>query len=335
MSALWQASFSGRTEEVQRLLEDGADIDEMHTGYTPLHIAAQNCHFATMLVLLDKGASADGPDGQPPLYWAALYGQLAVVQRLAEKGADVNAKQMIERNTPLHAACLFGHGAGAAIVQELIDKGARVNARTRFGCTPLHDASTSGSGEVVRLLLHNGARVDDKTNAGYTALHRAVDSARFLRGEVGRYSVVVQQLLDKGANVNSQSKRHYTPLHRACARGHLAMVKLLLDNDADITLTQDKGYMPLHSAAQRGNFDIVEVLLDKGAGLDARTILGETPAELATTHRQLHVTGLMREVARRRAARGAFAMGHHERLGAKSLVRGLHPEVVKMIMDQW
>mmetsp|Transcript_64560 Transcript_64560/g.154012 ORF Transcript_64560/g.154012 Transcript_64560/m.154012 type:complete len:113 (+) Transcript_64560:12-350(+) len=30
----------------------------------------------------------------------------------------------------------------------------------------------------------------------------------------------------------------------------------------------------------------------------------------------------------------AFAMGHHERLGAASLVRGLEPEVLRMVLDR-
>ena len=40
----------------------------------------------------------------------------------------------------------------------------------------------------------------------------------------------------------------------------------------------------------------------------------------------------MRRVAKERVRSVAFAMGLHERLGAKSLVRPLQPEVLRMVL---
>lgn len=62
-----------------------------------------------------------------------------------------------------------GHGD---VVQRLLDKGADVNAKVNDGVTALIQASQSGHREVVRMLLDKGADVNAKTAVGATALKK-------------------------------------------------------------------------------------------------------------------------------------------------------------------
>lgn len=109
-------------------------------GFTPLHLAAERDHLATVMLLLDRGA-------------------------------DINARANGGR-TPLHLAARF---ASAATVELLIDDGhAHVNACTKDGRTPLHYAASAAQDgdqerrEVVRLLRDWGADPTMEDSRGET-----------------------------------------------------------------------------------------------------------------------------------------------------------------------
>jgi len=91
--------------------------------------------------------------GLTALHRAANRGDLAVVEALLAKGADVNARALAKQ-TPLHLAVT------KEIAQLLISKGAQVEARDRWGRTPLFWAAGAGRKEVVQALLAAGAQAD-------------------------------------------------------------------------------------------------------------------------------------------------------------------------------
>ena len=125
---------------------------------------------------------------------AARLGEQAVVQRLLEKGANVNA--MSDRGTALALAARGGNNG--------------TNWRHRAV------VFSKGHEAVVRLLVENGADVN--ATCGGTALAWA---ARF------GYVAVVQLLLDKGADVNAKWGEK-TALQLAADSGHEAVVRLLI-----------------------------------------------------------------------------------------------------------
>jgi ankyrin repeat protein len=98
---------------------------------------------------------------------AAGRGDLAAVEALLAKGADVNAKDAFGM-TALEAASETGH---LDVVQALIDRGADVNAKDNGGLTALIRASLLGHLDVVQALIAKGADVNAKTTiGGLTAL---------------------------------------------------------------------------------------------------------------------------------------------------------------------
>lgn len=91
-----------------------------------------------------------------PLHYASYLGFENVVQRLLEKGADVNAKNEKE-GTALHLAAEKGH---EAIARLLLEAGAEVDSEYSWGATPLYNAVLYGHSIIVRLLLAKGANED-------------------------------------------------------------------------------------------------------------------------------------------------------------------------------
>lgn len=101
---LLDACKEGNIEEVQRLVEAGADLSTKDgSGLTALHLAAWNGHTKTAAVLLEHGALVHAKSN---------YG-----------------------STPLHAASDKGHHETA---QLLLNKSATVDATNNGGLTPLH-----------------------------------------------------------------------------------------------------------------------------------------------------------------------------------------------------
>ena len=95
--------------------------------------------------------------------------------------------------------------------------------RDKTQSTPLHLASSKGSGETVKLLIEHGADVNALDGKHSTPLHLAASSQLALKGNV------VRLLLSHGANVGAKDERDRTPLQIASSRGLLEIVELLSD----------------------------------------------------------------------------------------------------------
>ena len=79
------------------------------------------------------------------------------------------------QRTPLHTAALNNK---IEAVAALISHGADVNARTKWGMTPLMDASWLGHAKVVEALLDAGADKELKATSGRFEGKTALDMAR-------------------------------------------------------------------------------------------------------------------------------------------------------------
>ena len=168
-------------------------------------------------------------------------------------------------------------------------------------------------------------------HTGRSLLHLAVQHGR---------NTVVQMLLDRGADVNAQQFINGdTPLHFATFRGYGNIAQMLISRGADVNHAADDGCTPLHRLVTAEEVQEIheagpamshealgEMLLENGGDLSCCSNSGATPEDLVNKHGH--------PVFRAVAARRAFAMGLHGRLGATSLVRGLDVDVARMIMFQ-
>ena len=99
--------------------------------------------------LIDAGANVRAQrDGATVLHLAALVGDLATVQLLVERGADVAALNP-QGGSPLRSAADGGH---VEVVRYLLERGARRDVRDAFGLLPIDYARQNGHAQVVALL---------------------------------------------------------------------------------------------------------------------------------------------------------------------------------------
>jgi ankyrin repeat protein len=136
---------------------------------TALHLAAFNGHQDILfLVLGSKTAAIEEVDSSKSnaLQWACVRGHVGIVERLLEKGANVNAQGGFHGNA-LYAAAEQGH---IDIVQRLLEKGADVNAQGEFYGNALQAAAKGGHLEIIQRLLEKGADVNAQGGRYGTAL---------------------------------------------------------------------------------------------------------------------------------------------------------------------
>ncbi|MCE3232004.1 MAG: hypothetical protein K0R98_261 [Rickettsiaceae bacterium] len=118
MSKLIDAILSGDVDEVQSLIENGANLNE--DNGIALYKAINEGYIEISKLLLKNGAKMQGNSSSMPLYSAAGNGWFDVVKQLVENGAEVNPANGL----PLICAI---RSKNFEIVKYLIEKGADVN----------------------------------------------------------------------------------------------------------------------------------------------------------------------------------------------------------------
>lgn len=169
---LLQAALWGDSEEVKRLLNQGADVNAKDKdGRTALMAAAYKARVESLKLLIDGGADVNAKDvkGRTALITASWEGHLEAMELLVYKGAEINTKDN-DGNTSLMMASRNG---SYKVVKSLLDKGADVDAKDKADDTALMKASRFGHCDVVKALLDRGADVTTQNNYGSTALSLA------------------------------------------------------------------------------------------------------------------------------------------------------------------
>ncbi|RYH12167.1 ankyrin repeat domain-containing protein [Tropicimonas sp. IMCC6043] len=156
------AAKKGDIEEIRRLLDDGADVNEADTMASPLHYAAMRGHAEAIGLLATRGASLDAPSKMgSPLVAAAQFGQVEATIALLEAGADPNVGRG-DQATPLMVAAFRKQ---TDVAKVLLAGGADPNvigiasfrASINGPATALHISIVQGSEEIAELLRENGA----------------------------------------------------------------------------------------------------------------------------------------------------------------------------------
>jgi ankyrin repeat protein len=174
MTPLHRAAENGQAEVVKCLLAHGADVEaRTNDGQTVLQRSYYHKHI--LAILLAHGAYLDiitavnlgrtesvvpllqsDPSlvnariwDQTPLQFAARGGQVELVERLLDYGADVDANGGWKRWTPLHWAA---HDGRTQIVGLLLARGANAHAKDEDGKTPLDIALEKEHAKVADLL---------------------------------------------------------------------------------------------------------------------------------------------------------------------------------------
>lgn len=144
------------------------------------------------------GLENDTPPHLRSLAEAAQFGNVDALRHSLDNLSGSIDEPVEDGDTALHLTCLYGH---LACVQLLLERGANLESKDEDGAIPLHDACAGGFAEIVQLLITAGSSSDclrqmlDTIDVeGDTPLHHAA------RGE---HVDVVRILLAAGASPTS------------------------------------------------------------------------------------------------------------------------------------
>jgi len=235
------------------------------------------------------------------LFGAVVDGRRARVERMLERGADPNARSLIEDGALLAVAAAHGHGE---IVSVLLDAGAEINAASgRQQDTALHRATCAGERSTVRVLLDRGALPDVRDGAGATPLSCAGGATRDLleramrayghdleRDSARPPASRIGPELEAGASEQDEHVPLPPLLEASWANDVRRMAALLGPESLEQVATagQRLGGLPvvpgssaLHVASEWGRFNAVGLLLSAGAEVDAADEHGRTALHVA------------------------------------------------------
>lgn len=183
------------------LLEAGADVNAESDAYggrsTTLNLTATSYHpeaagvqLALLHLLIERGATIDGPGTASTVNGCLRNGRGEAAEFLANRGARLDlegsagvgrldmVKQFFDEAGGLKPAatrlqlidgfawaCEFGRNS---VIEFLLERGMNVHEKLKGGETGLHWAAYEGHADTVRLLLDRGAPVDfaDDTHGG-------------------------------------------------------------------------------------------------------------------------------------------------------------------------
>ena len=237
VAPLVAAAKAGDLAGVERILGN-ADVDQAAIdGTTALHWAVYRDDDTMVDLLFNAGArpTLENRYGFPPLYFATVNGNPAILKRLLAEGADPHTT-VPGGETVLMTASRTGDPAAIAA---LLDAGANANAVNDAGQTALMWAAAANNAEAVAALVAGGANLAMRTEKGLDALLFAV------RG--GRIDATTA-LLDAGADIGAALATGESALELALVNTHWNLAHLLLDRGADPDQS-DAGYTALHRLA--------------------------------------------------------------------------------------
>jgi len=278
-SLLWEAVRHGRLDLVKVLLQLGAPVlgpgrnrAEHLVLLSPLAIARIYRRSAIEELLIRHGA-------QLSLYDHAFFGDRSEVETELRRDPGClnqpHPDDCIWSTTLLHYAVA---GEQVEMAHFLCGEGADVQTH---GPLLLECAARKGSRALLECCLAYGARAE--TLSAYAALVGGGDAD------------LLGDLAEKGLDVNAEN--FGMPALVYASRGdkgeHPDWIRYLLAAGADVHIADRKGRTALHTAAAAGFCEVATVLLESGAELEARTLEGHTPLQLARKKKRTDMIHLL------------------------------------------
>lgn len=337
--SLFRAAGDGDLERVKQALAEGADVNELRDGMSPLLTASSGSmpNLDVVRALLKAGADPNLGEVGLPLRLAASRANVELVRILLDGGADPNGRTSDGR-TALMSAIGWDN---AELVQLLLDAGADPDLEDARGMTAMSEAISRGERETADLLravttnetserpwrsaqskeskvermvkaakagdvefvqrmLEEGVGVDEKASYEVTALCNAAS---------GGGMEVIELLLARGASVNLPGQAGMTPLIEAALGAHPAAVRRLLATGADVKAKDRDGWTALHrnfGGASIMNVEVVDLLIDAGADVNVQEgVFGCTPLHLVAERGRDAAPGVAAAIIQRLIRAGA------------------------------
>mgnify|MGYP000901093972 CR=1 FL=1 len=184
---------------------------------------------------------------------AVSKGQVAVVTKLLEAGADANQRGANTKPLLLIAT----ENRDIEMAKLLVKHGANVNSQDNILNSAFLYAGASGYTEMVKLYLDHGA--------DFNIFNRYNGSALIPACERGHVETVKLLANTKGYPIDHINRLGWTALLEAIILGngsqkYVDIVKILLEAKCDPTIADHEGVSPLEHAKRKGFTKIVEIL---------------------------------------------------------------------------
>lgn len=218
-------------------------------GWSLLHVAVFNNYleFSSQALSLQDLNSKEEIKGQTPLHLAAQLGLTQWVEILLDAGADPLMSDD-NGNTPLHLAASFGH----VEVMDIL-----LPYHSDQGASALQAAIIGGQLSTVQKLIDKSRHLAVRDSEGNTIFHHAarqkhnLDIIQFFLNS--KYSSLIHESNNQGV----------TALHYAARDGDEEMMHILLEMGLDPLKKDHRGYTILHYAVEGGNEDTTLFIIDK------------------------------------------------------------------------
>lgn len=206
-----------RSELLDALIVNGADVNKMVDGYSAMQVAVNIIN------------PSDGDEEEEAINEAIKK----MVSVLRKHGAKLD----------VYSAVAIGDFD--ALAQLLAESTQTSNCCSMEGVPALHKAIAMNYPQAVKLLLDAGCDMEIKNKSknegeGETPIFSALFWNRV---------EIAETLIKAGANVNAKDDREATPLHDAISRNDVNFARLLLENGADLQATDGAGKTPRQLAS--------------------------------------------------------------------------------------
>lgn len=273
------------------LIDHGANTNLADDdNWSPLHHAVEKQNAECVKLLLEReAATINTPTkvqsnaligGWTPLHIASFGGNPELAKLLLDHGADVNARDGVER-TPLICAA---EANNVNIAEMLINHGADLNATAQRGYSALLWAARNRSKGTVELLIARKALIpkEDLPRAAELAAVTAMDE-------------LFQYVLESDYDLEELSQRDPELIFAAAEGGSADIVRSMIKHGFKKSRRDKDGWTPLHSATVAGHIEVVGYLLDAGMDINERNAKGESAFNLASMNRLDEVTAYLKK----------------------------------------
>lgn len=186
-----------------------------------------------LMVLLLSGCSEwrkKHYEGYTKFHEAAKAGDVGELQRLLDKGADIDQRSRSAQCTALGCAVRWKRHEAAKF---LLEQGANTGISFRVASiryTPFQAAARNGDERMVRLFLPYVERIDEGMDGKYQTGNRSAFTWACSLDDLS----LAKFLLEQGANINARNWNFEgTPLIIAVKELRIDAVRFLLENGAD------------------------------------------------------------------------------------------------------
>jgi uncharacterized protein len=250
-----KAAAKGDVAQVRDLLDQGVSATSRHklTGWSALTAASYHGKLEVVQMLIQAGADVNARDktGGTPLLKAATVPSGENSSEILKTKAEI-IRELLKAGADPQLHDNFGGSAWEQAVinnhQELIDAFEGVKGVKE---TQMIVAASTGDLSVLKKMIAEGADVNYKDTDGWSALTEAT-----LTGQIE----AVKILIDSHADVNMKHQKGWTALMVAAEKNQKQAAELLLKAGADSNIRSDDGATAAMIAMKQGNNDLAELL---------------------------------------------------------------------------